>query len=396
MEPPCSFADLFKTVSLPPSRVLPGREPRAARLATPSYVQCPPHFHLSKALHLLKQKWLQRFDLRLLICVTVAAFLASPSRIAAQEKPSIVRTPQLFEFHSNFWVNLHQVLLNEAWLRVRAGKPDRRLQSTPLLSAARMSKQEDADWNAAVNLYGAQFGTRQQLFDAQLVDINDALAGQPDDGVQLNPAGLPPEMVAVLQSAAVIYRQYWWPAHNESNKNWISSQEERVQDLGPKLASAMTRDLHQPWPTAPIRVDVCYYVAALGHALTTLGPPHTTFSSSEPSNQDLSGFELLFHEASHTFARTLTDTLSAEGRTQHKDVGDLWHSTLFYTSGVELRRLLPAPEQASFTPYGYRYGVYNGGNWPQYRRVLETGWQAYLDGKIDFTDAIHSMVAALP
>jgi hypothetical protein len=329
--------------------------------------------------------------LPLLICVTLAACLTS--QVTAQERPPIVRTTPLFDFHSNFWVNLHQVLLNEAWLR--AGKPDRRLQSAPPLSAAGMSKQDEGDWNAAVNFYAAHFGTRQQLGDDQLIQINDDLAEQPDNGAHLNPAGLPPEVVAVLQSAAVIYRKYWWPAHNESNENWIASQKQRVQDLGPELASAMTKDLHQQWPAAPIRVDVCYYVAALGHALTTLLPSHTTFSSSDPSDQDLSGFELLFHEASHTFADTMINALSAEGRTQHKDVGDLWHSLLFYTSGVELRRLLPAPEQASFTPYAYRYGVYRG-NWRNYRRVLETDWQAYLDGKIDFTDAIHSMVAGLP
>jgi hypothetical protein len=202
-------------------------------------------------------------------------------------------------------------------------------------------------------------------------------------------------MVAALQIAAVIYRKYWWPAPNESNENWIASQKERVQDLGPKVASAMTKDLHQQWPAAPIRVDLCYYVVALGYALTTL-PPHTTFSSSDSSNQDLAGFELLFHEASHTLADTMINALSAEGYTQHKDVGDLWHSVLFYTSGVEIRRLLPAPEQASFTPYAYRYGVYTGGNWPKYRRVLETDWQAYLGGKINFSEAIHLVVAGLP
>ena len=192
----------------------------------------------------------------------------------------------------------------------------------------------------------------------------------------------------------MIYRKYWWPAHNESNENWIASQKERVQDLGPKLASAMTKDLHQQWPAAPIRVDVCYYVVALGYALTTL-PPHITFSSSGPSNRDVIGFELLFHEASHTFADTMMNALSAEGRTQLKDVGDLWHSVLFYTSGVELRRLLPSPEQASFTPYGYRYRVYAGGNWPKYQRVLEKDWLVYLDGKTSFPTAIHSMVADL-
>jgi hypothetical protein len=258
-----------------------------------------------------------------------------------------------------------------------------------------MSKQDEADWNAAVSFYAAHFGSRQQHGDDQLVQINDDLAEQPDNGAHLNPVGLPPETVAVLQSAAVIYRNYWWPAHNQSNANWIESQRERVQDLGPKLASAMTKDLHQQWPAAPIRVDVCHYVVALGYAFTTL-PPHITFSSSDPSNQELIGFELLFHEASHTFADTIMNALSAEGRTQHRDVGDLWHALLFYTSGVELRRLLPASEQATFMPYGYRYRVYAGGNWPNYLRVLETDWQAYLDGKIDFTDAIHSMVTGLP
>jgi hypothetical protein len=337
--------------------------------------------------------------LLLLIGATLAACLTLPSRITAQEEVPIARTAPLFDFHSNFWVNLHQVLFHEAWLR---GKPNRQLQGAPTLSAAGMSKQDEANWNAAVSFYAAHFGTRLHHGDDELIGINDELAEHPDNGAHLNPTGLPPELVPVLQSAAVIYRKYWWPAHNKSNENWIASQKQRVQDIGPKLAAALTNDLHQQWPAAPIRADVCYYVVALGFAFTTTLPSHTTFASFDPSNQDLSGsnqglsgFELLFHEASHTFADTITNAFAAEGRAQHKDIGDLWHAVLFYTSGVELRRLLPAPEQVSFTPYAYRYGVYNGG-WAKYRRLLETDWQAYLDGKTNFTDAIHSMVASLP
>ena len=336
----------------------------------------------------------RRLALPLSICVTLAACLTSPMRVTAREKPPMVRSTPLFDFHSNFWVNLHQALFHEA--KLRAGVPDRGLQRAAPLSAAGMSKQDEADWNAAVSLYAARFGTRQQHGDDQLIQINDDLAGQPDDGKHLNPAGLPTEIAAVLQSAATIYRKYWWPAHDESNRNWIASQRERVRDLGPKLASAMTRDLHQRWPAAPIRVDVCHYVVGLGYAITTLGPPHITFSGNDPSSDALRRFELLFHEASHTYADTMMNALAAEGRTQHKDVGDLWHSALFYTSGVELRRLLPATQQADFTPYGDQHRVYAGGNWPTYRRVLASGWQAYLDGKIGFGAAIHSMVAGLP
>ena len=345
---------------------------------------------------MLKHRWSWRLSSPLLICVTLAAFFTSPSQVKAQETSPMVRAEPLFDFHSNFWVNLHQVLFHEA--KLRAGTPDRQLQSAAPLSAAGMSKQDEADWNAAVSFYAAHFGAHQQHGDDgydQLIDINEDLAAQPDNGAHLNPAGLPPDLVPVLRSAAVIYRKYWWPAQDESNEDWIASQKERVQDLGPKLASAMTKDLHQRWPAAPIRVDVCYYVVALGYAVTTLGPPHIIFSTNDPSNPGLGRFELLFHEASHTFADTTMNALSAEGRTQHKDVGDLWHALLFYTSGVELRRALPAPDQTSFTPYAYRNGVYRG-RWLGYRPVLEKDWQAYLDGKIDFTDAIHSMVADLP
>ena len=152
----------------------------------------------------------------------------------------------LFDFHSNFWVNLHQVLFHEA--KLRAGKPNRQLQSAPPLSAAGMSQQDEANWNAAVSFYVAHFGSRPQHGDDELILINDGLAEQPDNSARLNPAGLPPEVAAVLQSAAVIYRKYWWPAHNESNENWIASQKTRVRGLGPKLAAAMTKDLHQHGP----------------------------------------------------------------------------------------------------------------------------------------------------
>ena len=344
---------------------------------------------------MLNRKFLLRSALLLLICATLPATMhASAMKIRRMRhtQPSSIATP-LFDFHNNFWVNLHQILLHEALLR--AGKPDRRLQSRTPLSAPHMSRREEAQWGAAVSFYAAHFGTRREVFSDQLIQINDMLAKQPDDGSGLDPAGLPPDVVTVLRSASPIYRKYWWSAHDQSNVSWIASQRERVRELGPKLAAAISRDLHQPWPSEPIRVDVCYYVPEIGHAYTTVAPPHTTYSSSDPTHQGLTGFELLFHEASHSFARVLTNALSAACRAQHKDCGDLWHTALFYTSGVELRRLLPASEQAGFTPYGYKYGLYTRGPWPKYLLVLETDWQAYLDRKTNFQAAIHSMAVNL-
>lgn len=303
------------------------------------------------------------------------------------------RTVPLFQFHSNFWVNLHQCLVHEALLSL--GNPDRRLQTTAPLAATGMNENEESAWKNAVASYAGRFGDRQELFDDEMVHINNSLAQQSDDGSPLNAKDIPDAVAAVLRDAAPVYRKYWWAEHDRTNKNWIGSQLARVNELGAQIAAAMQKDLRQAWPAAPIRVDVCFYVPAIGHAYTTTDPAHTTFSSSAPTLADLSGFETLFHEASHSFADTMSNALLTECGAQKKNCGDLWHAILFYTPGVEVRRALPADEQAAFTPYAYKNGLYTRGEWPKYRAVLEKDWQKYLDGKTDFTVAIHSMVADL-
>jgi hypothetical protein len=339
----------------------------------------------------MRSRRVRNLSLALVVVAITATTVRVRQNSTGIQQPT--RTVPLFDFHSNFWVNLHQVLFHEALLS--AGKPDRRLQSNAPLTASQMTGQEKADWNAAVAFYAKTFGTRQELFDDEMVRINAELAKQADDGTELNAAGLSSELITVLRSAAPIYRKYWWQTHDTSNKQWISSQAARVNALSPQIAAAMQKDLRQAWPAAPIRVDVSYYVAEIGHAYTTDTPPHTTFSSSAPSLQGLDGFETLFHEASHSFADTMTNALFAECGAEKKNCGQLWHAVLFYTAGVEVRRALPPADQANFTPYAYKYGLYTRGDYPKYRRVLETDWQSYLDGKTSFQTAIQSMVADL-
>lgn len=345
-------------------------------------------FEVSISLH---RQSLLYFAFGLLVSITRTVHTGAQQ---PRDHGSSSRTAALFEFHSNFWINLHQLLFHEALVRI--GKPDRRLQSNVPLDVSQMSQQEKAEWDAAIAFYTVRFGSRQELFDAEMVRINDRLATQPDDGTTPDLAGLPPEVISKIQSVAPIYRKYWWPVQTKSNEDWISSEMPLVKSLAPTIAEAMEKDLRDRWPQAPLRVDVCYYVPQIGHAYTTDGPPaHTTFSSSAAQLQGLSGFETLFHEASHSFASTMTDALFAECGTENKRCGDLWHAVLFYTAGVETRRALPPADQASFIPYAYRYGLYERGDYPKYRRVLESDWQAYLDGKVDFASAIRSMVAHL-
>lgn len=144
----------------------------------------------------LHRRWLLCIAVGLVVFVTAIAGAAGP------QGPGRVfdnRTAPLFEFHCNFWVNLHQLLFHEALVRI--GKPDRRLQSNVPLDGSQMNSREKAAWSGAVTFYLNRFGNRQELFDPEMVNINDRLAAQPDDGTSADMTGLPPELISNLQSA---------------------------------------------------------------------------------------------------------------------------------------------------------------------------------------------------
>ena len=111
---------------------------------------------------------MKRRDLLWLVFVTTMPRTARP--FTAQPPRSV----PLFEFHSNFWMNLHHTLFREA----------ARLESrTPLapLDASGLTDQEKAAWGRAVGYYRQAFGGKRLLFDDGLIHINESLAATSDD-----------------------------------------------------------------------------------------------------------------------------------------------------------------------------------------------------------------------
>jgi hypothetical protein len=316
----------------------------------------------------------------------------APRHSAPSGQSSARRVP-LFELHSSLLVNLHQTLFHEALLK--QGRPDRRLQSTAPLSDANLTSDEKQAWNGAVAFYAQRFAGKQELRDDELVKINNLLSQAPDAASVPELSGLPQDVAAVLRTADPTYSKRWWPAHDKTNRDWIASMNPLIASMAPRIADAMQKDLQQGWPATPLRVDVSFFVPEIGHAYTTDDPPHTTFSSSAPALQGLNGFETLFHEASHAFADNMTNALFSDCAALKKDCGNLGHAVLFYTAGFETRRALPPAQQADFVPYAYKNGLYDRGEFPKYRRILEKSWQPYLDGKTDFQTALREMVAGL-
>jgi hypothetical protein len=319
----------------------------------------------------------------------------------------------VLEFHSGFWINLHHFLYAEA--RLRAGEP---LVEGGGATAPGIVFENDSSpqWTAALDYYAAHFIHHDLLLDYQLVAIEDALTqfeACPDLTGRSSPAcnaGLPVELAALLERAAPIYRAGWWPRHDRQNRIWIASVAPLIRELGTSLSTDLAGIYKSAWPAAPIPVDVAIYAGPFG-AYTSLDPVHITLSSADQRNAGLEGFEVVFHEASHSLAAPVSDLITADCHALNKPVPrDLWHALLFYTTGVLVERALgsmqppsspganrgaaAAPPSPAYVPYAIRNGLYER-DWQAYQSALVQAWQPYLDGHALFRDAILNLVQAL-
>jgi hypothetical protein len=217
------------------------------------------------------------------------------------------------------------------------------------------------------------------------------------------------QMIAALTAAAPVYRAHWWPADDRANRDWIEQVSVQVEKWGVRVAQQLAGAYQAPWPRGRLAVDIVGYAGPLG-AYTTLEPLHLTISSRDPRNQGFGGlgaFEVLFHEASHGVAGNLQRAIIRQCRDEGKLIPrDLWHATLFYTTGEVVKREVDraaardavsgngSGEEPADQAYDQRYALFTRG-WSNYLTLLETYWQPYLDGQVSFERAVENMVSAL-
>ena len=280
---------------------------------------------------------------------------------------------------SNFWVNLHQTLLD-------AGQNSRLAQADgPMRDAERTV------WNGAVLTYRARYQDRLPYMDDELIRINDSLrtAGESI------PPGFPEEITKALATSSVVYRKYKWTEDDRANRFWITTAEALLRDAGEELARDHARVYGVPFP-AKVHVDVSPVAGPLG-AYTTAnsGFVHTTISSRDPAYQGFAALEMLLHEPSHAVVGSGNGQIGPEINAMAAErrlvpPRQLWHAILFYTSGELTRRALKT-RGVDYTPYAHKHGMFDR-SFSGLRDPLETYWQSYLEGKMTRASAIDNIV----
>jgi len=343
-----------------------------------------------------------------------AEALAAPAARQSATQSSGPESPlPVFEMHSDFWVNLHHFLYLQARLLKRndsasntargAAQPD----ELPV-SLIDFPEAEIHAWQDAVTFYSKDLANRDLLLNGDMEIINHQLAALetcPDLEGRTTPlckSGLRPDLVEALERAAPVYRQHWWTQQDQANREWIAQVAPMIQKMGVELSMQLADVYERPWPAQRVRVDVVWYAGPFG-AYTTLDPILLTISSRDPRNRGMYGFEVLFHEASHTLAGSVTSAIAREFRERDKPIPrDFWHALLFYTTGEIVRRdveygsMTFTTEQSGtpfqYLPYAARFGLYSG-SWEHFRGLLDLYWLPYLDGRLSFETAIARIAA---
>jgi len=361
---------------------------------------------------------MRQVPLRSALFACLLALLTAAPSCLTQEVESIYGPLPVFEFHSGFWVNLHHFLYHEA--RARMAAKEARDSATkpggPALkqkSAVTLSTAEQKVWDDAIAYYIANYADKDQVINIDLILLKDQLGDFEDCDELLGrrkrtcDAGLPGKIGSVLEAAAPVYRAHWWLDQDRANRRWVTRVAPLVREQGVGLSERLADIYQARWPKEKIRVEVCAFANGAG-AYTTLDPLRVTISSLDTRNQGAEALEVLFHEASHGIAQPVQLAINRECKQRDKPTPrDLWHALIFYTTAEVLRPVMketppengagdapPPKPKPNLVPFELR-DILTQRGWDQYRLLLELYWQPYLDGKINFDDAIAHLVSAV-
>lgn len=295
----------------------------------------------------------------------------------------------LFQFRNGFWINLHHYLYAEALAKSDSSDASVARDAIQRAACPAMNDEQRAAFQPAVDFYAAHYVKLNWLFDSDMRRLNDAM-GDAGDTAEL-PAGLPPDLVQVLQRAAPAYRQSCWPKQQRANAQWIADMQPLLARYGDRIAKRLADIYRSPWPHPTVDV-----VSFSNWAGAYTYDEHITVTSLHPDYQQHSGLEMIFHESSHAFAPVLFDEFKAAFAANKATMPrDFDHVVIFYTAGLVTKQVL-AKVDPHYELVGDRLGIFRRiPRWAAAEAVLDRYWRPYLEGKSSRDAAVAQVAHAI-
>jgi hypothetical protein len=225
-----------------------------------------------------------------------------------------------------------------------------------------------------VSAYAKGLSRQDAVFDEHLIAMAHALVRA--GSASARPQGeLSPDVAAVLEQSAPIYRRIWWRDHARANREWIEATDALLAKHGLAVLDVITRAYGLPWPADGYPIHVTGYANWAG-AFSTRGNL-LLISSLDPGNRGPTALEIVFHEAMHQWDDEVGRILQREaGKRQLRVPEWLSHALIFYTAGEAVRAVA-----GGHVPYADANGLWAPRGRDVFKRALDEVWKPYLLGK---------------
>lgn len=294
-----------------------------------------------------------------------------------------------FSFYADPDVNLHHLLYH--WARALNGQALTTVVEMEDLD--HLSEAERTVWEGAVQAYWRNAGTRNLLFDDDLVALRSRIVGR------RGPEGLPDRDVRLyeaMERARPVYRAHWADAHRSVNEDWVRALMADLPAIEDRIGEGITGAYDGQWPGDPVVVDVSPYTNRVGGYTTS--DFHVMISSTDSANVMPQALEILFHEASHGNSlegpvhEMLREAFAAQGG---EPPDQLWHAVLFVTAGESTAMAYEEIGRPGYVHYGDVTGLYARGAWTDLSAALKAHWVPYLRGDTDRASALDRVAGEL-
>ncbi len=263
--------------------------------------------------------------------------IAFTSYCHGQSQPSVIKESRYFEFHSDFWINLHHFLFQQAkGDQVAHLKEDGNLildigeeSVFQLLSA-----DERKILNTSVQYYQDHLTDKTLLFG--LADLRLWLQNQ-DIQRPITDTTFTKEYSQILNDFSSIYKSRFWEIHDGHNNKILDEHFLNVNEMEVRIIEKLIRLVGYAWPDSKIRVDLSAYASWAGAYSQNKPNFNIIISTLDPFSNQSAFIETVFHEGAHILfnreSKFRTEIFNMSNEMDIKFPRGLWHASQFYLCG---------------------------------------------------------------
>ncbi len=308
--------------------------------------------------------------------------------IRAQTFYQSLDTTSYYEFHVNYWFNMHNFLWNEAFLQVN--------EDSTLLDADITTK-DLKSIQQAIGYYKSNLVEKDLRTDDYMKSFKEWITA-----LEELPSSTPGQFSEHMRQLKLIdptYQKVLWPGQIKliqktlsENLPLVIATEEGYWDRITQVTRHYIRE--------KARVDVVYMAKATKWNLrnrpyTSIFPTRVVMNVVGENDVKGNWVELLYHESAHSLILTNTHfvagTINDVAQVHDLKIPrQLWHAYLFYFTGAISQELLKAQGIEYKRTYMERNEVFSS-----YIPTLKTYMKPYLDGQITLSEATKEVIMAL-